>query len=176
MLFLLILMLMVAIIHLSFFLLAYFSSPWIVSSMWSSVPVSSIPYCFLVHSQYHILSFIFYHFIPIFFYFCCHLSWLDFGYIYIYIYIHIFIKSYWKHRIPESILPSVHHYHLSLLAYPLDCIKCLHIVGDWPTVVCPCIGVHKKHHFMSSSWLLHQCPACLVCLIWFLRFEARECM
>ena len=43
---------------------------------------------------------------------------------------------------------------------------CKSVLSGWSTLTCPCAGVHKKMFLMSSSLLLQQCPACLVCLTW----------
>ena len=68
-----------------------------------------------------------------------------------------------------SLYLSIHPYHQSLQAGLLCSILGPHRVDvckSWlaglATLVCPCVGVHEKTLLMSSSWLLQQCPACLV--------------
>ena len=61
-------------------------------------------------------------------------------------------------------------YHPLLPTVLLDYILCLYRdVADvhvgWPTLTCPCEGVHRRTSLMSSSLLLQQCPTCLVHLI-----------
>ena len=45
-----------------------------------------------------------------------------------------------------------------------SCWMCVR--ADCPAFARPCVGVHKSTSLMSSSQLLQQCPACLVCLTW----------
>ena len=48
---------------------------------------------------------------------------------------------------------------------------CKLFLPRWPTLACPCAGVHRRTLFMGSSLLLQQCPACLIRLTWTV-FEA----
>ena len=43
---------------------------------------------------------------------------------------------------------------------------CMYVRAGRPAFARPCEGVHRNTSLMSSSLLLQQCPACLVCLIW----------
>ena len=43
---------------------------------------------------------------------------------------------------------------------------CILVQADRPAFACPYEGVHRSMSLMSSSQLLHQCPACLVRLTW----------
>ena len=40
----------------------------------------------------------------------------------------------------------------------------MYVRAGRPAFARPCVGVHKSTSLMSSSLLLQQCPACLVCL------------
>ena len=42
----------------------------------------------------------------------------------------------------------------------------MYVRAGRPAFARPCVGVHKSASLMSSSLLLQQCPACLVCLTW----------
>ena len=43
---------------------------------------------------------------------------------------------------------------------------CMYILAGHPAFTRPYAGVHCSTSLMSSSLLLQQCPACLVCLTW----------
>ena len=43
---------------------------------------------------------------------------------------------------------------------------CMYVRAGRPAVAWPYVGVHRSTSLMSSSLLLQQCPACLVCLTW----------
>ena len=43
---------------------------------------------------------------------------------------------------------------------------CMYVRTGRPTFDWPCAGVHRSTLLMTSSLLLQQCPACLVCLAW----------
>ena len=47
--------------------------------------------------------------------------------------------------------------------------------SQW-TLVCLCVGVHKRTSLMSSSLLLQQCHAYLARLEWFVRWEVSGCI
>ena len=42
----------------------------------------------------------------------------------------------------------------------------MYVLAGHPAFARPYVGVHRSTSLMSSSLLLQQCPACLVCLIW----------
>ena len=42
----------------------------------------------------------------------------------------------------------------------------MYVRAGRPAFAWPCVGLHKSTSLMSSSLLLQQCPACLVCLTW----------
>ena len=42
----------------------------------------------------------------------------------------------------------------------------MYVQAGRPAFARPCVGIHKSTSLMSSSLLLQQCPACLVCLTW----------
>ena len=69
-----------------------------------------------------------------------------------------------------SLFP-IRFYHPSLPAGPPTFIRCPHradvIIHPYkPTLVCRCVGVHRRTLLMSSSLLLQQYTTCLVCLTW----------
>ena len=43
---------------------------------------------------------------------------------------------------------------------------CMYVLAGRPAFARPYFGVHRSTSLMSSSPLLQQCPACLVCLTW----------
>ena len=43
---------------------------------------------------------------------------------------------------------------------------CMYVLAGRPAFARPYVGVHRSTLLMSSSLLLQQCPACLVCLTW----------
>ena len=43
---------------------------------------------------------------------------------------------------------------------------CMYVRAGRPAFAWPYVGVHRSTSLMSSSLLLQQCPACLVCLTW----------
>ena len=81
-----------------------------------------------------------------------------------------------------------HHHHVALVArisltlsrhsslsfialgrssgqHPVSSHSCwMYVRAGRPAFARPCVGVHKSTSLMSSSLLLQQCPACLVCL------------
>ena len=83
-----------------------------------------------------------------------------------------------------------HHHHIALVArisltlsrhsslsfialgrssgqHPVSSHSCwMYVRAGRPAFARPCVGVHKSTSLMSSSLLLQQCPACLVCLTW----------
>ena len=51
--------------------------------------------------------------------------------------------------------------------HPVSSHSCwMYVRAGRPAFARPCVGVHKSTSLMSSSQLLQQCPACLVCLTW----------
>ena len=42
----------------------------------------------------------------------------------------------------------------------------MNVFAGWPSLVCPCVGIHKRTSLWCSSLLLLQCPEYLVCLTW----------
>ena len=66
------------------------------------------------------------------------------------------------------------HFSLSFIAscrssgiHPVSSHSCCMLVrAGRPTFAWPYAGVHRSTSLMSSSLLLQQCPACLVCLAW----------
>ena len=51
--------------------------------------------------------------------------------------------------------------------HPVSSHSCwMYVRAGRPAFARPCVGVHKSTSLMSSSLLLQQCPACLVCLTW----------
>ena len=43
---------------------------------------------------------------------------------------------------------------------------CMYVWAGRPAFAQPYVGIHRSTSLMSSSMLLQQCPACLVCLTW----------
>ena len=66
------------------------------------------------------------------------------------------------------------HFSLSFIAsdrssglHPISSHSCcMYVRAGRPTFARPYVGVHRSTSLMSSSLLLRQCPACLVCLTW----------
>ena len=51
--------------------------------------------------------------------------------------------------------------------HPVSSYSCwMYVRAGRPAFARPCVGVHKSTSLMSSSLLLQQCRACLVCLTW----------
>ena len=83
-----------------------------------------------------------------------------------------------------------HHHHITLVArisltlsrhsslsfialgrssgqQPVSSHSCwMYVWAGHPAFARPCVVIHKSTSLMSSSLLLQQCPACLVCLTW----------
>ena len=106
------------------------------------------------------------------------------------------IKSGSFHEYPSLSLSPLspphiyHHHHVMLVAgisltlsrhsslsfissgrsswqHPVSSHSCwMYVRAGRPAFAWPCVGVHKSTSLMSSSLLLHQCPACLVRLTW----------
>ena len=62
------------------------------------------------------------------------------------------------------------HFSLSFIAsgrssvlHPIS--SCMYVLAGRPAFARPYVGVHRSTSLMSSSLLLQQCPACLVCLV-----------
>ena len=68
------------------------------------------------------------------------------------------------------------HFSLSFIAsgrssglHPVSSHSCcVYVHAGCPAFARPYVGVHRSTTLMSSSLLLQQCPACLVCLTWIL--------
>ena len=66
------------------------------------------------------------------------------------------------------------HFSLSFIAsgrssglHPVSSHSCcMYVRAGHPAFAQPYVGVHSSTSLMSSSLLLQQCPACLVCLTW----------
>ena len=66
------------------------------------------------------------------------------------------------------------HFSLSFIAsgrssgpHPVSSQSCcMYVLAGRPAFARPYVGVHWSTSLMSSSLLLQQCPACLVCLTW----------
>ena len=74
----------------------------------------------------------------------------------------ITIKSCWKYRFPSfplAISPYWPSLGKSSRLHSVSTQSCKYLL----TLVCPCIGVHKRMSFMSLSLFTQQCPVCLVC-------------
>ena len=51
--------------------------------------------------------------------------------------------------------------------HPVSSHSCwMYVRAGRPAFARPYVGVHRSTSLMSSSLLLQQCPACLVCLTW----------
>ena len=65
-----------------------------------------------------------------------------------------------------------HHFSLSFIAsgrssglHPISSHSCcIYVLAGHPAFAWPYAGVHRSTSLMSSSLLLQQCPACLLCL------------
>ena len=99
-------------------------------------------------------------------------------------------NHHYCHMLPIIIFFSIHHHHVVLVArisltlsrhfsllfiasgrssgqHPVSSHICwMYVRAGCPAFARRCVGVHKSTSLMSSSLLLHQCPACLVCLTW----------
>ena len=96
-------------------------------------------------------------------------------YIYIYVYISTFICMYLcVYFIARISLTLSRHFSLSFIAFgrssglhPVSSHSCsMYVRAGRPAFAWPYAGVHRSTSLMSSSFLLQQCPACLVCLTW----------
>ena len=100
--------------------------------------------------------------------------------------------SWWKTKWWSTVnnINSHHHHHVVLVArisltlsrhfslsfiasgrssgqHPISSHSCwMYVRTGRPAFAWPCVGVHKSTSLLSSSLLLQQCPACLVCLTW----------
>ena len=102
--------------------------------------------------------------------------WKPFFFIYCYISIaHEFFEDH-HHVVPLAwiSLTLSRHFSLSFIASgrssglnPVSSHSCwMYIRAGHPAFAQPYVGVHRSTSLMSSSLLLQQCPACLVCLTW----------
>ena len=92
-------------------------------------------------------------------------------------YTHVHTYIYHHHHVAlvaRISLPLSHHSSLSFIAlgrssgqHPVSSHSYwMYVRAGRPAFARPCVGVHKSTSLMSSSLLLQQCPACLVCLTW----------
>ena len=44
-------------------------------------------------------------------------------------------------------------------------LELINVFMGWPTLVCPCVGVHRRTSLVSSSFLPQQFPACLIWMV-----------
>ena len=109
-----------------------------------------------------------------------------FIYMYMYVYIptciqisiYLYIDIYHHHHhvvlVARISLTLSRHFSLSFIAsgrssgqHPVSSHSCwMYVRAGRSTFAWQCVGVHKSTSLMSSSLLLQQCPACLVCLTW----------
>ena len=89
-------------------------------------------------------------------------------------YIYIYSHHHHHHHVvlvARISLTLSHQFSLSFIAsgrsYLVSSHSCwMYVRAVRPAFARPCVGVHKSTSLMSSSLLLQQCPACLVCLTW----------
>ena len=102
--------------------------------------------------------------------------------VYIYIYVCvcvcmcIFIYHHHHHVMPLARISLTFSRHFSLLfiasgrssgLHPVSAQSCcMYVRAGRAAFARPYVGVHRSASLMSSSLLLQQCPACLVCLAW----------
>ena len=89
-------------------------------------------------------------------------------------YIYIYIYIYHNHVVPLAriFLTISRHFTLSFIAsgrssglHPVSSHSCcMYVRAGRPAFAWPYVGVHRSTSLTSSSLLLQQCPACLVCL------------
>ena len=92
----------------------------------------------------------------------------------IYIYIYIYHHHHHVMLVALISLTLSRHSSLSFIAsgrssgqHPVSSHSCwMYVRAGRPAFAQPCVGVHKNTSLMSSSLLLQQCPACLICLTW----------
>ena len=98
-------------------------------------------------------------------------------YIYIYVYIYIYIYIYHHHHAEPQARISLtlsRHFSRSCIAssrssglHPASLQSCcMYVQAGCLAFLRPYVGVHRSTSLMSSSLLLQQFPACLVCLTW----------
>ena len=91
-----------------------------------------------------------------------------------YIHIHKYHHHHHVALVARISLTLSRHFSLSFIAlgrssgqHLVSSHSCwMYVCAGRPAFAQPCVGVHKSTSFMSSSLLLQQCPACLVCLTW----------
>ena len=67
----------------------------------------------------------------------------------------------------SPLFPIVHRPGRSSGQHPVSSHSCwMYVRAGRNAFARPCVGVHKSTSLMSSSFLLQQCPACLVRLAW----------
>ena len=75
-----------------------------------------------------------------------------------------------QHGYPDPLLPLlsiVHRLRQVFRATSRILTELLDVCSSWSSCFCLAIcGIHRSISLMSSSLLLQQCPACLVCLTW----------
>ena len=80
---------------------------------------------------------------------------------------------YNHHHVPQAQISLILSHHSSIAfgrssrLQPVPVESCCRIVlAGRPTPACPGEGVHRRTSLISSPLLQHQCPECLVRLIW----------
>ena len=72
-----------------------------------------------------------------------------------------------KHGYPWHSLATYPYRSSPLTGLPVSSHSCwMYVWAGRPAFARPYVGVHRSTSLMSSSLLLQQCPACLVCLTW----------
>ena len=109
-------------------------------------------------------------------------------YLFIWFYLFLFCCNFWvlffihtdshhhHHVVPLAriSLTLSHHFSLSFITsgrssglHPVSSHSCcMYVRAGLPAFAWSYAGVHRSTSLMSSSLLLQQCPACLVCLAW----------
>ena len=90
--------------------------------------------------------------------------------------IHFCHHHHHHHVVPHARISMTlsRHFSLSFIAFgrssglhPVSSHSCcMYVRAGRPAFARPYVGAHRSTSLMSSSLLLHQCLACLVCLTW----------
>ena len=90
-------------------------------------------------------------------------------------------QNHHHHHYPHHVVPLARisltlsrHFSLSFITsgrssgpHAISSHSCwMYVRAGCPAFARPYVGVHRSTSLMSSSLLLQQCPACLVCLTW----------
>ena len=102
------------------------------------------------------------------------INWIDYLLIYIYIYIYHHHHHHCVVSLARISLTLSRHFSLSFIAssrssglHPVSSHSCcMDVRAGRPALAPPYVRAHRSTSLMSSSLLLQQCPACLVCLTW----------